>query len=79
MNKFAAANLTKRANAKADAIGLTGEDRDLFCFVAVNSAVSFRSLMGRFGVEVAFGMKRLMDAGYLFQQYSADLYYTLAI
>lgn len=82
MNKFAAINLKKRIEAKADAENLTGNDREVFCFVAA-SEVGFVSLMKRFDAmgigELAFAMKRLMDRGLLHMMHSSDRYYTSAV
>jgi len=83
MNKFAALNLTKRANAKADAEGLFGVHRELFVFVATNGEQHFNSLMRRFSmhtIETWVGaMADLMNRNLIFQMHSSSLYYAVAI
>lgn len=81
--KFAAINLEKRANVKATEHGLVGIEREVFVFIAVSAGVGFNTLMRRFdSVEIGLwvgAMKTLMDSGLLFQMYSSDRYYTVAI
>ena len=80
MNKYAVANLTKRANARADLEGLDGVARNVFVFIAVNAGVGFVSLSRAFEINsLVVAMAELMDAGLLFEMYSADRYYTVAI
>lgn len=80
MNKFATANLTKRANAAADINSLAGDARDVFLFVAVNSGVGFTTLTRHFEINaLVVAMSELMNQGLLFVMHSADRYYTIAI
>lgn len=84
MNKFAAINLKKRIEAKANAENLTGSDREVFCFIAQGCGeIGFNTLMHHFGgmglEEMVFAMKRLMDRGLLHQMYSSTRYYTCAV
>ena len=81
MNKFAAINLNKRINAKCDAEGLTGIDREIFQFVATGE-YGINSIIRRFSdsvPEMLAGMERLMDRGLLHIMHSADRYYTSAV
>lgn len=82
MNKFASLNLTKRIEAKCDACGLTGTERDVFAFVA-RMQVGIQSIMRHFDDrdigDTLRAMKSLMDAGLLHQMVSSDLYYTSAV
>lgn len=75
--------LNNRANSKANQLGLSGINREVFTFIAVSGTVSFVSLMQQFenySAEIlAKVMAELMESKVVFQMVTCSHYHTVAI
>lgn len=76
-------NLTKRANAKADQLEITGLAKMIFVFIAISDDASFLSIIKKFNkhemMEIAQSMVELVNNKAIYQLHTSERYYAVAI